>query len=88
MPSSYREARRVRLALLAPCLPNAVLVRLGRWAMVRLRVAAFAAFLILRRAAARCLPVAITPPHLEREYYFHHRAILNIELLIGMLSVN
>jgi hypothetical protein len=35
-----------------------------------LRVAAVTAFLILRRAAARCLTVAITPPHLERETTF------------------
>lgn len=63
VPSScHREDRRFRRALLAPCLPNAVLVRLGRCAMLRLRFAAVAAFLMLRRAAVRCLAVAISAP--------------------------
>jgi hypothetical protein len=37
-------------------------VRFGKWAMVRFRFAALAAFLMFRRAAVRCLDDAIIPP--------------------------
>ena len=50
---------RRRLAILAPCLPKAVRVRLGRREIVRFLRADFAAFLMLRRAAARCLLLAM-----------------------------
>ena len=46
-------------ATFAACFPSAVRVRFGKWAMVRLRFAAAAAFLILRRAAARCFELAM-----------------------------
>jgi hypothetical protein len=49
----------VRFATFAPCLPRAVRVFFGSFAMVRLRFAALAAFLMLRRAAARCFVVAL-----------------------------
>src|SRR5204862_2573200 len=45
---------RLRLATAAPCWPRAVLVRAGRWAIVRFDFAAAAAFLTLRLAACRC----------------------------------
>ncbi len=45
---------------LATSFPNAVLVCFGRCATVRFRVAALAAFLIFRRAAARCFDVVTT----------------------------
>src|SRR5438105_2577234 len=48
--ASNHDARFLR-ATLAPCLPSAVRVRLGRCAIVRFRRAAAAAFLMLRRAA-------------------------------------
>ncbi|HZU31909.1 MAG TPA: hypothetical protein VFB79_12390, partial [Candidatus Angelobacter sp.] len=47
------------LATLAACLPKAVLVFLGKWAIVRFFLAATAAFLMLRRAAARCFSLGI-----------------------------
>jgi len=47
------------LATFAACLPNAVRVRFGSLEIVRLRRAAFAAFLTFRRAAALCLADAI-----------------------------
>ena len=52
-----QDARRFRRAVLAPCLPKAVRVRLGRCAIVRFRFAVAAAFLMLRRAAVRCFAV-------------------------------
>ena len=47
------------MTLLA-CLPSAVRVFLGRCAIVRMRLAAVAAFLMFRFAAVLCLVVAIT----------------------------
>jgi hypothetical protein len=47
----YRD----RFAAFAPSFPKAVRVDLGRWAIVRLRFAAAAAFLMLRFAAVFCL---------------------------------
>jgi hypothetical protein len=44
----------------APSFPSAVLVRFGKWATVRFRLAAPAAFLMFRRAADRCFDVAIS----------------------------
>jgi len=41
------------LATFDACLPSAVLVRFGKWAIVRLRFAAAAAFFMFRRAAVR-----------------------------------
>ena len=46
---------RFRRAALAPSFPRAVRTRLGKCLTVRLRLAAAAAFFMLRRAAARCL---------------------------------
>lgn len=46
-------------AALAPSLPSAVRVRLGKCAMVRFFFAAFAAFSMFLRAARRCLEDAI-----------------------------
>jgi hypothetical protein len=48
LPHRYRFFR-----VAAPFLPSAVRVRFGRCAMVRLRLAAAAAFLMFRVAAAR-----------------------------------
>jgi hypothetical protein len=48
-----------RFATFAACFPSAVRVRLGSLLMVRLRFAAAAALLTLRRAAARCLGLAM-----------------------------
>jgi hypothetical protein len=50
---------RLRFATFAACFPNAVRVRFGSFDIVRLRRAAPAAFLMFRRAAARCLADAI-----------------------------
>jgi hypothetical protein len=50
--SSYAALRRL-LATLDACLPSAVRVRFGSRAIVRLRLAAPAAFLMFRRAAVR-----------------------------------
>jgi hypothetical protein len=57
----YRADLRFRLAAFAPSLASAVLVRFGRFATVRFRLAAVAAFLMLRRAAARCFDDAMRP---------------------------
>jgi hypothetical protein len=56
--ASYDERRFLRAAF-APSLPKAVRVLFGKWAMVFFRLAAVAAFLIFRRAAVRCLVVAM-----------------------------
>jgi hypothetical protein len=61
-PSICELYFRLRLATFAACLPNAVRVRFGSFDIVRFRFAAAAAFLILRRAAARCLADAINTP--------------------------
>src|SRR5207302_10381722 len=50
---------RLRWATAAPCLPSAVRVFLGMWAMVFVRLAAPIAFLTLRLAACRCFVVAM-----------------------------
>jgi len=50
---------RLSRATFAACFPKAVLVDLGRCAIVRFLFAAAAAFLILRRAAAFCFADAI-----------------------------
>src|SRR5438270_3855393 len=50
---------RLRLATAAACLPNAVRVFLGMLALVFLLLVDFWSFLTLRRAACRCLVVAI-----------------------------
>jgi hypothetical protein len=55
----YERARRFLFAALGPSLPSAVLVFFGRCATVRFRLAALAALLMLRRAAERCLAVAM-----------------------------
>jgi len=47
------------LAIFEACFPRAVLVRFGNRAIVRARLAAAAAFLILRRAAIRCFDDAM-----------------------------
>lgn len=52
-------AYRFRLAAFAPSLPSAVRVFFGRLAIVRLRLAACAAFLMFRRAAALCFDEAM-----------------------------
>jgi hypothetical protein len=52
---------RLCLATFAPCFPSAVRVDLGRWAMVRLRLAACAAFLMFFLAAFLCFAVAMAP---------------------------
>jgi hypothetical protein len=57
--SAAQRERDLRRATLAPCLPSAVRVRFGRLEIVRLRWAAEAAFLTLRRAADFCLDVAM-----------------------------
>jgi hypothetical protein len=62
----YRADLRFRLAAFAPSLASAVLVRFGRFATVRFRFAAVAAFLMLRRAAARCFDDAMRPYILQR----------------------
>ena len=46
-------------ATLAACLPSAVRVRFGSLEIVRFFRAAFVAFLMLRRAAARCFLLAM-----------------------------
>src|SRR5438445_1776672 len=53
------DKHELRRAAFAPSFPSAVRVFFGRCAIVRLRRAAAAAFLMLRRAAARCFPDAI-----------------------------
>ena len=53
--SSNARYLRFRRAALAPSLPRAVRTRLGKCLTVRFRLAAAAAFFMLRRAAARCL---------------------------------
>jgi len=50
---------RRRLATFAACLPSAVRVLFGKREMVRFLRADFAAFLMLRRAAARCFLLAM-----------------------------
>ena len=57
----YVADLRFRLAAFAPSLPSAVLVLFGRFATVRFRFAAAAAFLMLRRAAIRCFDDAMVP---------------------------
>ena len=59
----YAAFFRFCFATLAACLPKAVLVDFGRCAMVRFFFAAVAAFLIFRRAAARCFSLAIFSPY-------------------------
>jgi hypothetical protein len=49
----------LRFATFAACFPSAVRVLFGSFDIVRLRLAAFAAFLMFRRAAALCLADAI-----------------------------
>ena len=49
------NAQRLRFAAFAPSFPKAVRTRFGNLAMVRLRLAAAAAFLMFLRAAVRCL---------------------------------
>ena len=58
--SRHSSDRRFLFAAFAPSFPSAVLVCFGRCATVRFRLAAFAAFLIFRRAADRCFDVAIS----------------------------
>jgi len=48
-----------RFATLAACLPSAVRVFFGKREIVRFLRAAFAAFLMLRRAAALCFLLAM-----------------------------
>jgi hypothetical protein len=50
------------LATFAACLPNAVLTDFGRWAIVRFRFAAAAAFLMFLLAADLCFALAMGPP--------------------------
>lgn len=59
-PRPRASRARLRLAILAPCLPSAVRVFFGSFAMVFLRLAAAAAFLMFFRAARFCLDVAMT----------------------------
>jgi hypothetical protein len=54
--------RRFSLATLAACFPSAVLVSLGKCAIVRFFLAAFAAFRIFFRAALRCFSLGIPSP--------------------------
>jgi hypothetical protein len=54
----------IRFATLLACLPSAVRVDFGRWAIVRFFFAAAAAFLMFLPAAERCLAVAMHPPTL------------------------
>jgi hypothetical protein len=56
----YQAEQCLRRAALAPCWPKAVLVRLGRCTIDRLPFAVADAFLMLRRAAARCFAVAMS----------------------------
>src|SRR6266496_1656311 len=58
-PTFYFNQVRFFRAALAPFLPRAVRVFLGRCAIVLFRRAAFAAFLMFRFAAARCFLVVI-----------------------------
>jgi hypothetical protein len=51
---------RLCLATFAPCFPSAVRTDFGKWAMVRLRLADCAAFLMFFRAAFLCLSLAMT----------------------------
>jgi hypothetical protein len=57
----YFDLLRFFRAALAPSLPRAVRVFLGRCATVLLRRAALAAFLMFRFAAALCFLVVISP---------------------------
>jgi len=57
---TYDEAFSFRT--LALCLPKAVRVFFGKWAIVRLLLAAAAAFLIFFRAADVCFSLAISSP--------------------------
>ncbi len=57
--SQAARVLRVARATLAACLPKAVRVDFGRWAIVRFFRAAAAAFLMFLRAADLCLSVAI-----------------------------
>jgi hypothetical protein len=58
MDNPYHEERRC-LATLAPCFPSAVRTDFGKWAMVRLRLADCAAFLMFFLAADLCFALAI-----------------------------
>jgi hypothetical protein len=61
LAAGYRDLR-LRAAALAPSLPRAERVFGESRERVRLRLAALAAFLIFRRAAAFCFDDAILPP--------------------------
>jgi hypothetical protein len=56
----YFDPVRFFRAALAPSLPRAVRVLLGKCAIIRFRRADLAAFLMFRFAAARCFLVAIS----------------------------
>jgi hypothetical protein len=58
---SVQSNYRLRFATFDAFLPSAVRVAFGKWAMVRLRLAAAAAFLMFLLAADRCFSVAIAP---------------------------
>lgn len=60
--SRHLRLRRLRFAAFAPSFPKAVRVFFGKCATVRLLFAARAAFFTLRRAAVRCLELAIAHP--------------------------
>lgn len=59
----YFDRARFLRATLAPCLPRAVRVFLGKCAIVFFRRAALAAFLMFRFAAAFCFLVVISAIH-------------------------